>query len=66
MHIEIEKGRYRIYYGSNEVDPVTKEWQFVIWKKGKEVARYSNSELLDNGERPVDVVLTGMIKYFMV
>lgn len=65
--IEIETGKYRIYYGEELADYITGEWHFAVWKNGQEKARYSNSELLEEaqGERPIDVFLAGMVKYFM-
>ena len=65
--IEVERGAYKAYYGEDQTERYTGEWNFVIWKNGQEKARYSNSELLElsNGERPVDIFIAGLVKYFM-
>jgi hypothetical protein len=62
---EIITPRFRVYYGSDITDPKTEEWMLVIWKNEKEVARYSNSELLNvaYGERPSDLLLAGLALY---
>jgi hypothetical protein len=64
--IEVRTPKYTILYGESETDFTTDQWCFVVFKNGKEVARYTNSELLESaqGERPVDVFLSGMVKYF--
>lgn len=66
-YISVEKGRFRAYYGIDETDPITQEWQMVIWRDGVEKARYDNSSLLaeSSGERPVDLFLVGLCRYFM-
>jgi hypothetical protein len=64
--IEVRTDKYTIIYGESEPDYFTDEWCFVVFKGGKEKARFTNSELLEEaqGERPVDVFLAGMVKYF--
>jgi hypothetical protein len=64
--IEVRTPKYTIIYGESEQDYFTDEWCFVVWKNGVEKARYTNSELLSEsfGERPVDLFLAGMVKYF--
>jgi hypothetical protein len=62
---EINTSKFRVYYGSDQADSKTGEWHMVIWKNDKEVARYSNSELLAvaYGERPSDLMLAGLALY---
>lgn len=62
---EINTPKFKVYYGENQTDPKTEEWQLVIWKNDKEVARYSNSELLNTayGEKPSDLLLAGLAMY---
>jgi hypothetical protein len=65
--IEIENGKWTVSYGEKHADYFSGEWKMIIYKNGEEKAFYTNSELLDmaQGERPVDLVLAGMAKYFM-
>jgi hypothetical protein len=62
---EIKSGKFKVYYGCDQVDPKTGEWNMVIWKNDKEVARFTNSELLAvaYGERPSDLMLAGLALY---
>lgn len=43
----IDGAKVRVYYGYDQIDPVTEEWCGVVWKNNKEVARYTNSQLLE-------------------
>lgn len=63
---ELLTPKFRVYYGEDQVDPKTEEWQLVIWKNDKEVARYNNSELLNvaYGERPSDLLLAGIALFW--
>lgn len=62
---EINTHKFKVYYGSDQADPKTGEWNLVIWKNDKEVARFTNSELLAvaYGERPSDLLLAGLALY---
>lgn len=52
------------YYGANEDDP-GEEWCAVIFKNGKEVARYTNSELLEvaGQESPSGLIIAALSLY---
>jgi hypothetical protein len=58
-------GKYKVYYGEGEIDELTGDWCLVIWKNDKEVARYTNSQLLDFscGESPESLVIAGLAQY---
>lgn len=60
-----ESGKIKVYYGYEQVDQQTEEWCCVIWKNDKEVARYTNSQLLDIacGESPKDMLIAGLSLY---
>ena len=69
-HAAINSGKISCYYGEQEADPVTGEWNFVVWKNStnglqKEVFRVPNSQLLEvsNGEGPMDMLLAGLALY---
>lgn len=61
-----ETGAYKAYYGYEETDPTTDEWCFVLYKRGKEVFRARNTELLmvAAGEGPSDMLIAGLALYF--
>lgn len=66
-----ETQKWKAYYGSGEIDPVSEEWLFVLVQRKpngleKEVARYTNSQLLEvsNGEGPKDLLIAGLALYF--
>jgi hypothetical protein len=61
---EIKTDRHYIYYGPIVTDEKG-EWCCVINKNGKEVARYSNSQLLDvgSGESPKDMLIAAISLY---
>jgi hypothetical protein len=60
-----EAGKLRVYYGYEQVDPKSEEWCAVIWKNDKEVARYTNSQLLDIacGESPSSMLIAALSLY---
>lgn len=59
----IDRDKYLVYYGPDEIDELTGDYCFVAWKNGKEVARYTNSQLLElsNGEGMKDLVIAGLV-----
>ena len=61
----IETPRFKAYYGPSEIDDITGDHCFVVWKCGKEVFRKTNAELLDVacGESPKDVFIAGIALY---
>lgn len=63
-YASIDTGKFKAYYGYEEVGQ-TEEWNFVVWKNGKEVFRKTNSELLDIacGEGPLDMLVAGLALY---
>lgn len=60
-----ESGKVKVYYGHEQIDGTTEEWCFVVWKNGKEVARYTNSQLLDIacGDSPKAMLIAGLALY---
>jgi hypothetical protein len=60
-----EGGKWSAYYGSEETDPTTGDWQFVLKKDGKEVFRASNEQLLAMcpEESPLGMCFAGMALY---
>ena len=63
--VDIENGKFRVYYGEKETDPLTQDYCMVIWKGDKEVFRKTNAELLDiaNGEGLKDLIIAGLVSY---
>lgn len=63
--VDIETGKFRIYYGEKETDDRTHDWCMVIWKGDKEVFRKTNTELLElsNGEGVKDLLIAGLVSY---
>lgn len=63
--IYIEKDKFQVYYGPDETDELTGDYCMTIAKNGKQVARYTNSQLLDisNGEGLKDLVIAGLVSY---
>lgn len=63
--VDIETGKYKIYYGEKETDPMTHDYCLVIWKNNKEVYRKTNSQLLEisNGEGLKDLVIAALADY---
>lgn len=60
-------GKYEFNYSPDRTDELTGDWLLIVKKNGKEVASYTNSELLEvaNGEGPVDLLLAGVGLYLM-
>lgn len=61
----IESPRFSVYYGPKNIDENTQEWLCIIKKNDKEVARYTNSQLLDIacGDGPSDMLIAGLSLY---
>lgn len=57
--------RFRAYYGEEQIDELTGDYCFVVWKNGKEVFRRTNTDLLDVacGESPEAMLIAGMALY---
>ena len=59
----IETGKHSIYYGEDEIDPISGDYCLVVRRGEKEIARYTNSQLLEmaNGEGMKDLVIAGLV-----
>lgn len=59
------EGPIEAYYGYEVVDEDTEEWCFVVRKKGKEVFRRTNSQLLEiaPNNSPEGMLIAGLALY---
>lgn len=60
-----EDGKWSVYYGKDEIDPITQDWCFVMKKNGKEVFRATNEQLLAicPEESPLGMLVAGLSLY---
>ncbi len=58
-------GRWEGYYGSDEVDPITQDWCFILKRDGREVFRATNEQLLNHcpEESPLGLLVAGFALY---
>lgn len=60
-----ESGKLRCYYGYEQIDQLTEDWCFVVWKNDREVFRVPNHQLVDiaPGGSPLDMLVAGLALY---
>jgi len=65
-YASFKAGKYSMYYGYEEIDPVTNDWCFTVTKNGKEVFRVTNEVLLNYCPEPtpLGMLVAGCALYF--